>query len=534
MANSKAPGTTMKKSSLIYPAALVLPALIMVACGIIFRFEAIVPYIVAYALIAAIPGFFLGSKKYGMAAILTSIFFVVGIGGYVAADHMLQSSDLIGDKGLLAAASSALGKFPAFVNQKDLDEVKVLILEGDYDLDYGSNSFGLQLEGFKLTIGGPEALAYLKAEDQSAYDDDAVGGYFKSATSEIPINDYSDFAKFSNVEYIAINQPNATLYYYFGIPSAYLSKFNDLSVLENMKSLSDVVIFNAAATDFAPLGGLLAIENLSVQYCAIEDASVLGSLTGLKSLNLTTAGVSDISFVSSLTDLAELYLPGNQISDIGALKELKNLTDLFLNSNEIEDISPIRNLSQLKNLSLPNNQIKDISALSGLAPENLYLSANQIEDASPVFSASLKYLDIGENAIAGLGGIEKCALLETLYANGNHISDLSPLSGLESLMTLHADDNDIEDLSPLGALTSLANLSLKSNRISDISALAPLSGLSSISLDENQITDFSPIDAIAEEGGASVTGRDNQLVDYDDHEDEEDYAGEGQPEEEQD
>lgn len=519
MANSKTPKANIKKSSFIYPAAFILPALVMVACGVIFKLEAIVPYIVLYAFLAAIPGFFLVSKKSGMAALVTSIIFIVSIMGYVTVDAMLYRSELINDKNLLGALSSALDKFPAFITQKDLDEVKVLILEGNYD-----PASGYPIEGFVLRLGYDESLKYLKAEDQSGYDGEMVESYFKTASSEIDINDYSALAKFSNLEYVAINQPNSYLYYY-GITPNYLTKFSDLSIFENTKSLKDFFIFKTAATDFAPLSGLVSIENLSVQLCNVEDASVFGNLSNLKSLNLTAAGISDISFVSSLTGLAELYLFGNEISDIGAMKNLENLTDLLLNSNEIEDISPLAGLPLLANLYLAENQIEDISALSGLPLEKAYLNGNRIEDASPLFSVgSLTEMDISENALTNIEGIEKCASLETLSISGNQITDLSPLSSLEGLSNLYADGNEIEDLSPLESIIMLTNLSLKNNQISDISALSNLGNLSSVYLDENQITDFSPLASLEEreEMSTYVSGKDNQQIEHEDHDHDED------------
>jgi len=510
------PKANIKKSAIIYPAVFILPALVMIACGIIFKVEAIVPYIMAYAFVAAIPGFFLISKDYGMAALATSIVFVSGIGGYTVTDSMLRKSELIGDKAFLGAVSSALEKFPALLDQKDLEAVKVLMLEGRYDPETGYPT-----AGFKLTLGYEEALVYLKADNQDEYASETVEGYFKSASSETGIADYSDLARFVNLEYVAINQPNTFLYYYYGIAPGYLSKFSDLSIFENMKSLTDLVIFNTAATDFSPLGKLASLENLSVQYCKIEDASVFGNLGALKNLNLTAAGLSDISFASSLSGLTELYLPANELTDIGALKNLANLTDLVLNSNQIEDISPLGGKAQLANLYLSNNQIKDISALSGLASlENVYLSGNRIEDGSPVFSsASLKYIDISENALTGVGGIEGCASLEVLFANDNQIADLSPMAGLGNLTRFYANSNLIADLSPLKEIITLTEVSLANNQITEIAALGHLGNLTSVNLNENMIADFSPLDDL-EAAGTSVSGRDNQLIEHTNDEEE--------------
>ena len=130
MASAKA---KTKKHGLTYFIILIAPVVIMAACGIIFNAAGIIPYMLAYALIAALLGFFMVSKNHGMTAVITSIILILGLTAYVVADGILQRTDLLKDKAFISAMSSALNKFPATISQKDLDKVKVLILDSNID-----------------------------------------------------------------------------------------------------------------------------------------------------------------------------------------------------------------------------------------------------------------------------------------------------------------------------------------------------------------------------------------------------------------
>ncbi|MCL1859706.1 MAG: leucine-rich repeat domain-containing protein [Oscillospiraceae bacterium] len=492
MANSK---TKSKNQKILYPILLIIPAIILIACSIIFKNTAIIPYILAYALVAAIPAFFMISKDRGLIVIITSIIFVAGITGYIISDNMLQKTSLLNDKEFITAMSSVLKKSPALISRKDLDKVKVLYLEGNYYPDYGYVA-----DGFNLSLGYDEAAEYLQTAG-SEYDEETFYSYMESAYSGIDITDFSSLALFPNLEYIKIY---------------YQQTMNDISFFENYNSLKEARIELIAASDFSAFSNLKSLEKLIIAGSEVKDPSVFANLANLEILNLTACKIEDISWLGNLENLQNLFLSYNQISDLSVLSSMTNLEYASLDSNKIEDISALKNLKSIKNINLSGNEIKNVNPLTSLdILEGLDLSDNQIEDISPVFAlAALKYLDISENNLKELNGTEKAMLLETLFFNGNEISDISTLSSLTSLKTLVGDNNQIADISILGSLKSLTGLSLKNNQIKDITPLKSLEELTAVYLDENIISDFSPLNNL-EENGVYISGRENQLLESD-------------------
>ena len=163
---------------------------------------------------------------------------------------------------------------------------------------------------------------------------------------------------------------------------------------------------------------------LSLWHSNIDDLSALEDITHMQQLILTNNQISDISPLRGLVNLVELNLDRNQISEISPLQELANLVDLRLSDNQISDISPLRELVNLNRLQLCNNQIDDISILCGLTNLNsLTLQNNQIKDVSVLSElTNLRYLDISNNQISDVYALSGLVNLNTLIIYGNPIS----------------------------------------------------------------------------------------------------------------
>ena len=117
-----------------------------------------------------------------------------------------------------------------------------------------------------------------------------------------------------------------------------------------------------------------------------------------------------------------------------------------------------------------------------------------LPDHTPLTKEHLKHfthLDVENNNISDLTGLEHATNLEDFNGDGNQISDLTPLSGLVHLHTLTLRKNQISDISPLANLTILHRLHLALNQISDITPLEHLTGLRWLDLEHNQIWDIS-------------------------------------------
>ncbi|MBN3032948.1 MAG: leucine-rich repeat domain-containing protein [Candidatus Saganbacteria bacterium] len=107
------------------------------------------------------------------------------------------------------------------------------------------------------------------------------------------------------------------------------------------------------------------------------------------------------------------------------------------------------------------------------------------------------YLEMRQQNISSLAGLECFANLTYLFLPGNKIESLLPLSQLTRLVYVDLNDNRISDLIPLSGLRGLIELHLNSNQIADIKPLSQLPSLLGLSLDNNRIADFSPLSHLA-------------------------------------
>ena len=157
------------------------------------------------------------------------------------------------------------------------------------------------------------------------------------------------------------------------------------------------------------------------------------SLKNLKSFNAVHHGddviLEDISEIVYNQNLENVSLSNNRVKDISPLAKLSKIKTLHLGSNpDIKDYTPLQELPNLKILYINNNEIKDVSFLFNMKStvlDFLNIEMNFIEDVTPLFS--LKALEI-------------------LDANYNKIKDVSILFGLENLKRLEVSDNQITTL----------------------------------------------------------------------------------------
>jgi Leucine-rich repeat (LRR) protein len=115
-----------------------------------------------------------------------------------------------------------------------------------------------------------------------------------------------------------------------------------------------------------PTGDILKsdVKEITILDChemKIEDISGIENLTNLDELILENNEITNIEPLKNLTRLTRLYLNRNKISDIEPLTNLTKLNHLVLRHNEITNIEPLKNLTKLKGLYLNHNPITDYS-----------------------------------------------------------------------------------------------------------------------------------------------------------------------------
>ena len=132
------------------------------------------------------------------------------------------------------------------------------------------------------------------------------------------------------------------------------------------------------------------------------------------------------------------YLNHKNLVNIPIIEKNKNIQIIYLNSNKITKISNLSHLNNLKELFLQNNKITVI--------ENL--------------PTSLKKLDISNNYINNLNGIESLLYLEWINLENNNIQQITPIIKLNNLIELYCSNNLINKFNECNQLGKLKNLEI--------------------------------------------------------------------------
>lgn len=135
--------------------------------------------------------------------------------------------------------------------------------------------------------------------------------------------------------------------------------------------------------------------------------------------------------------------------------------------------------AKIQFLDLDNQGISDLSGLeyfTGL--ERLKLQSNQIQDLKPLQNLThLTELWLRKNKVTDLTPLQGLTELKTLLLTNNAVSDLQPLKGLQNLNQLVFENNKVKDLTPLKDLHNLTSLDVSGNSVVDLTPLAGLSKL---------------------------------------------------------
>ena len=230
-------------------------------------------------------------------------------------------------------------------------------------------------------------------------------------------------------------------------------KLSDLSGLESLTGLRQLLLRGNLVSDLSPLAGLIDLQHLDLSDNMVTDFSPLFALYDLQKLNLSDNYVTDLSPLAGLSDLEVLILNDNDVTNIGVatLVYLDKLSYLGVARNQVTDIKPLSNLLRLNILILEDNQIADLSPLSNMN--------------------KLRYLDLSENQIHDINGLAYLFNLEVLSLGYNKISELYPLADLENLTVLSLSNNAIRSIHPLSYMDSLQGLDLRGNTITDFHLL---------------------------------------------------------------
>lgn len=174
--------------------------------------------------------------------------------------------------------------------------------------------------------------------------------------------------------------------------------------------------------------------------------------------------------------VTRLCLRQNSITEIEALSSLAStLTDLDLYDNLITHIRGLEDLVHLNNLDLSFNKIKHIKNISHLK--------------------RLTDLYFVQNKISTIEGLAGLTNLRNLELAANRIREIRGLETLTALEELWLGKNKITSITNLSTLTNLKILSIQSNRITSISGLDSLPQLEELYISHNALTNLSGLES---------------------------------------
>ena len=174
-----------------------------------------------------------------------------------------------------------------------------------------------------------------------------------------------------------------------------------------------------------------------------------------------------------------------------------NLRAAIADALDIPRGAPItqEDMTRLTYLNVRNQGITELTGLeSATNLITLRISHNPITNLSPIASLThLERLTMWGLPEADITQLANLTNLKTLDIAACDLVDISPLAQLVNLTDLNARHNDISDLTPLANLTNLVVLLLSRNNITDVTPLANLTNLAKLWLDINRIIDVSPL-----------------------------------------
>ncbi|KAL9633845.1 MAG: hypothetical protein Q9164_004448 [Protoblastenia rupestris] len=207
-------------------------------------------------------------------------------------------------------------------------------------------------------------------------------------------------------------------------------------------------------------------------------------------------------------DLLEDYEPDSdeidllhcRISSLNALRldRFNRVERLCLRQNQISHLEFPSSLgASLQDLDLYDNLISHIKGLEGLTClTDLDLSFNNIKHIKNVnHLKNLKNLYLLQNKIPRIEGLVGLASVRNLELAANRIREIENLETLTALEELWLGKNKITELKNMSQLQNLKILSIQSNRLTRISGLSDLPNLEEIYMSHNALTEISGLDS---------------------------------------
>ena len=118
---------------------------------------------------------------------------------------------------------------------------------------------------------------------------------------------------------------------------------------------------------------------LNFQYTQkVSDLSPIQELVCLEELVVCDTQVRDLSPLKGLMNLHELEVSGTQVTDLSPLKDLQNLRRLLLFNTQVSDLSALKDLQNLQEIDLYKTQVHDLRPLKTMIEKGIVVQCNKL------------------------------------------------------------------------------------------------------------------------------------------------------------
>ena len=179
----------------------------------------------------------------------------------------------------------------------------------------------------------------------------------------------------------------------------------------------------------------------------VTNGQVNDSASSFSNSSQTTVPVKSLTEVKNPSNLISFRFVNRKVTHLKEIGRFRNLTELDVNGNLLQQSVPeLLNLPFLKKLNLSGNQITEMWSLPKTL-EILNISYNCMKklDVNVMRSLSnLTTLEISNNGLESLDGLENVHRLRRLIARNNQIQFLEPMANLQLLIEMDLENNPID------------------------------------------------------------------------------------------
>lgn len=293
-------------------------------------------------------------------------------------------------------------------------------------------------------------------------------------------------------------------------------KAQSLAEMKNLPSLITVTINGPLIKTIGNLDGSFQLNYLRCEKGVLENIDGLQSQTELESLYLddnqivTTTGLANkpllqvfsisknkVVSLEPLKDsilLSNLWATNNKITTLDGLQSIVDLYWLDLSDNQITNIDAVASMNNLMTLKLSNNKIVSVEPIGGLMNlSDISLSDNQIQNVKGLENLEyISLLDLSNNCINDISAFSNPQdSIENLNLENNQLTSLNGIQGLENLFYLNASNNQLTDIDDISGLTLLTTLILSHNNIASVGILENMTNLNRVDMSYNQLENIS-------------------------------------------